>query len=336
MSNFIKRTILKSLEKMPWSLSRVFYTLKTTYLPTDYLPNFNKIFIYFFYRFPIFRNKFYKYPQIYFNKHVPTKSEIIDFQFDLQNIKEIEKKGISTPFSFEPKWYETIYEELNQNPIDWDGKIIKKPIREILNLDFKNEGIVQANYIDLPKNSKLMQIATNPTIINFVAGYLKSNKIQFDILSWWSFPIQLKELKSNYFGGYNYAREYHFDHVGRRCLKLFCYVLDCDDSTGPHSYIQFSHLKKPFQVALKELNLSGEKLQKYMKKDENWLKVTGKAGVGFMMDPFGLHCGIAPTEKARLVLEFNYYVDPMDLPHLSTGVNVPRLLKTALAADATP
>ena len=120
-------------------------------------------------------------------------------------------------------------------------------------------------------------------------------------------------------GNYDQARRYHFDHLGRRTCKVLIYLTDVNIDNGPHSYIRNSHKKKPFMVSLKLLRLFGSDLEKYVKKDDDWLVITGEVGKSFLMDPFGLHCGIAP-KKPRLVFEIIYYVGPFSYNHFSTNI----------------
>ena len=285
--------------------------------PADFFPNFDNILVGFLYRFPWVRNKFLKFDQIFFKDNLVGNSKQFDFAFSQDELISFEKNGITTFFKTKKETLQTIYHQLNKSYLDWNGTLVKKTVTEILNMDDSNFEMPNASYVYLGMNKQLIDIATCPSLINFVSGYLRSSSLTFEILAWWSFPSQDSSMFE--YPNYDQARRYHFDHLGRRTCKVFIYLTDVDIDNGPHSYIKNSHIKKPFMVSLKLLRLSSSDLEKYMKKDDDWLIITGEVGKSFLMDPFGLHCGI-PPKIPRLIFEIAYNVGPFSYNHFSTNI----------------
>jgi len=68
--------------------------------------------------------------------------------------------------------------------------------------------------------------------------------------------------------------------------------------------------------------LTSNELQKLIVKDERWLTLTGRSGDSFIMDNNGLHRGIKPKIKPRLMLQLVYSHQPITSSNNATHFNV--------------
>src|SRR5262249_38639882 len=87
-----------------------------------------------------------------------------------------------------------------------------------------------------------------------------------------------------------------------------CEVRDSGASWGAREFVRGSLTRRPWALQLTPFKACGETtLQKYYH-PEDILTLTGRAGFGFVEDSFGFHRGIAPTRRARLMLEIRIWM----------------------------
>lgn len=316
------KTLIKKLLKMGMSKKTLssFYTLKSfTHFQTERIPSVDNILVFLFYRFCYFKNYFLKVPSISFESI--TKSEIIDFDFTKEQLSRFENDGITPVFKLKNSALLKIKDALSEQSVSVDGKNIKCTIENFSALDGKEfNGLY--HYKNLNKNSKLIEVATDPAIIQFVSAYLRSDSFTLDMTAFWSFPNKTPVEA----GGYDNAQKYHFDHVGKRCVKLFCYLSNCEIENGPHCYVKGSHRKKPFILQLKDGRFTNEELEKYYPKDDKWLALTGNEGSCFIADPYGFHKGQEPVKDSRLLIQFMFSVDYYRKINYEVNLNASEIL----------
>ena len=319
---FISKILNKLSTYLPKDYSRVVAGIARSFSKNDYFPKFDEVITLLFYRFPIVRNKFLR-----INKPLPEKfskvdSAFFDFAFTSEKLLQLQSDGILTGIKLKPQLAQEIKNHLSSIDINWDGSTITKDIDEIAKLTKADVSIAQAHYINPIRDGLISKMATDPALLSFASTYLRESELNLDVFAWWNFPVKKEDIKSNYFGDYNYAREFHFDHTSRRMFKIFIYLTDCDLQSGPHAYIKKSHLKRPLGISLRQANIDVESMKKYIPVDENWLTLTGEEGDCFAVDHYGMHCGIEPTHKSRLALQFMYSVEPLGKKSFSTFLNV--------------
>jgi hypothetical protein len=92
-----------------------------------------------------------------------------------------------------------------------------------------------------------------------------------------------------------------------RFLKLFIYLTDVDEGGGPHCYVRTSHTSafgwtaKAYTQAELEGRFGADKVT----------TVTGPKGTTFMADTLGVHRGVAPVTRPRLILQVQYSLLPV-------------------------
>ncbi len=150
----------------------------------------------------------------------------------------------------------------------------------------------------LDAQNPFIKFSLSPPILNIVNSYLKLfSKFRGSDLK---ATIPMPE------GARNYAsQQWHRDPEDKRLVKVFLYLNDVDQSSGPFNYLKYSHdggrwrelfpmqppsgsIKMPFDV--------DSKIPK-----EDVLTCTGPAGTIIFCDTSGLHKGGYSTEKSRIM-----------------------------------
>jgi len=101
-------------------------------------------------------------------------------------------------------------------------------------------------------------------------------------------------------------------------LKVFIYLTDVGEKNGPHEIIQGSHNMNLFY---KRQRFKDEDI--FSKIDIRKKKsFVGKAGTTFLANTYGIHRGLQPEEKERLVLVYLFSIIPSNrspkLPYLNS------------------
>jgi hypothetical protein len=144
----------------------------------------------------------------------------------------------------------------------------------------------------------VLAAANSREILDIAGGYLRCTPTISSIGIRWSFP------KS---GQLDVTQQYHRDVDDWRFIKLFIYLSDVDDDSGPHQYVKGSHRRQsrlratPYTVKDIDQSYGVDKIE----------TVTGPRGTTFVADTFGIHCGVPPREKPRLILQVQYSVLPI-------------------------
>lgn len=103
------------------------------------------------------------------------------------------------------------------------------------------------------------------------------------------------------------VQRFHRDYDDWKFVKLFVYLTDVDDETGPHEYIARSHKRsgrvraRPYQPE----QIAEEYGQ------QAFTRVRGPRGTSFMADTWGIHKGNVPVRAARVMLQVQYSIFPV-------------------------
>lgn len=151
---------------------------------------------------------------------------------------------------------------------------------------FSNETIVRAPHV--------LAIANNPKVLSIVSGFLGAKPTISLLTAWWSMPHSDGKAEE--------AERFHRDVDDIRFVKLFCYLTDVDEVSGPHMFV-------PGSQNIDRLT----KIRRYDDSEivdafgKNSLSMfTGKAGTAFLENTYGFHRGVPPTEKPRLLFQVLY------------------------------
>jgi len=145
-------------------------------------------------------------------------------------------------------------------------------------------------------------VQNDPLLADVARHYLGGQAGIITTRIWWSFPTRSASEADLSRASFRY----HFDLDDWRMLKVFFNLVDVDEGTGPHVFVKGSHRRRALKHQLTLLvGHPAEEIMRYYGED-NAVTLTGKAGTGFIEDPFGFHMGTAPTQKPRLMLEVGF------------------------------
>ncbi len=150
------------------------------------------------------------------------------------------------------------------------------------------------NVVDIPEAIKF---ANNEQVLALVSDYLGATPIIDNIKAWWSLP-GFDEAENEQF--------YHRDNDSIKFIKLFMYLTDVDEKSGPHVFIQKSQNSKLFE---KRGRFTDEEVESTFSSNDR-IEYQGKKGTAFLEDTYGLHKGSLPTDNKRLLIQVRYSLLP--------------------------
>jgi hypothetical protein len=148
------------------------------------------------------------------------------------------------------------------------------------------------------KCSAIAEIATDPMVGDVVGHYLGTEPLLIGTRVFWSYPPPMVGCEAATLPDYGF----HYDIDDFKFVKLFFYLTNVDEDSGPHTIIAGTHVGKSWSEKLhrriddaRALALYGERIR----------TLTGRRGEGFFEDTFCYHKGALPR-KPRLMLEFEW------------------------------
>jgi hypothetical protein len=107
-----------------------------------------------------------------------------------------------------------------------------------------------------------------------------------------------------------YSQRWHRDPEDKQLVKLFLYLRDVDEGSGPFCYIPRTHNKGPFsnifpQTLLRSKYPGDSEINRIFTPDQMKM-YTGKAGTFILCDTSGFHKGGHATEGQRLLFNAMY------------------------------
>lgn len=149
--------------------------------------------------------------------------------------------------------------------------------------------------IDCPH---LLELANSPFLLRLATRYVGCKPTISAVGLRWSFPREVTGAG---------LQAFHRDSDDWRFVKVFVYLTDVDEGSGPHVYVKESHLTKA-PLRLREYR-DEDILREYGV--ERVVSVVGPKGFGFAADTYGIHKGAVPSKRPRLLLQFQYSLLPV-------------------------
>lgn len=146
----------------------------------------------------------------------------------------------------------------------------------------------------------VIETVNHPTVLAAIGEHFGCKPTMSNVSMWWSLPGHAKA---------EHAELFHRDVDDWLFIKLFIYITDVDEESGPHVFVRGSHrssrLAKIARYTDKEVVESfGE---------PNVLKLTAPAGTSFLENTYGMHKGQLPKSRRRLLLQAQYSLGPISI-----------------------
>lgn len=146
---------------------------------------------------------------------------------------------------------------------------------------------------DIVKAPHFLSLANNPVILSAVGQVLGAKPTISYMAAWWSIAHGESA---------QHAELFHRDVDDLRFIKLFIYLTDVDEESGPHVFVRGTHK----QNKLTEIRRLSEEEVAGAFGAENILLFTGPAGTCFLENTYGIHRGVPPTKRPRLLMQVLY------------------------------
>jgi hypothetical protein len=191
------------------------------------------------------------------------------------------------------------------------------PFRPLGEGRHENTHVAHHTAEDVIRAPGLLALANRPDILAAVAGFLGCAPTLSYLAAWWSYPTPL---------GAQQAEFFHRDVDDWRFVKLFVYLTDVGDDSGPHVYVAGSSTS-PRLAQIRRFT-DDEVVAAFGA--DSVLRIKGQAGDAFLEDTFGIHKGQPVARGHRLIFQAVYSMHA--LPY---GPQKP-VVSLADAASANP
>lgn len=199
---------------------------------------------------------------------------------------------VSLPALVSPEWVEKVMDYLQGKHVVTKGRAVpldKVPPEATL-ADYSLATVLSCPLI--------MGLINDPEVLSMAGAYLGCCPTLSSVGLRWSFPSREKASD---------VQKFHRDPDDWRFVKLFVYLTDVDEKSGPHVYVRGSH-RSDLQMRARPYDLPY--IEKEYGKDAA-AAVLGPRGTAFMADTLGIHMGRPPDERPRLMLIAQYSLLPV-------------------------
>ncbi|MBN8555792.1 MAG: phytanoyl-CoA dioxygenase family protein [Deltaproteobacteria bacterium] len=244
------------------------------------------------------RNHFLNAVREYHQNQLQLKPVISKIPVDVMaKVNALEEKGHTPAFEIAPEKIKAMREHFEKRHTkDLNGNISEYALKDC---------------IEAPH---FLEIANDPKVLSVVENYLGVTPTIKVIEAWWS-HAKKEEAKD--------AQLYHLDYDDYKFCKLFIYLTDVNEDSGPHVYVEGTHtcekvkdyvLKNSHRTEefmawyLKKLRKSDAEVKEYFGKEGQ--KLCGPAGTNFIVDTRGVHKGLLPKNTSRLLCQVTYGITP--------------------------
>lgn len=245
--------------------------------------------------------------------------------FSIERIKEITQEIIDKGYYIWPEiMSHEIVERLSDELKDkkYKNRMTGKEItgKQATELRDKLKGTWWVeNDHDLPAKEALQNVALDPAILAVAQNFLGTVPIHVQTNSWWTFPPpasantqdRLARLENKN------AQRFHQDQEFITFIKVFIYLTDVDENSGPHVYVEGSanDYEDKLPTKISSTRRTDNDIYKAFGKDRV-KSITGRKGQITFVNTRGFHRGSSVKEGNRLLLQLEYasslYFNPVD------------------------
>jgi hypothetical protein len=207
--------------------------------------------------------------------------------------ERLEQKGlIALPALVTPEWVDRVRAYL-------DGKeVVAKGGTMPLNQITPDVTIADYSLLTVMSCPLIVALINAPEVLSLAGAYLGCCPTLSSVGLRWSFPSAAEASD---------VQRFHRDPDDWRFVKLFVYLTDVDENSGPHVFVQGSHRT---DVERRARSYDMTKIEKVFGRDAA-KTVTGGRGTAFMADTAGIHMGKPPSDRPRLMLIAQYSLLPV-------------------------
>jgi len=148
---------------------------------------------------------------------------------------------------------------------------------------------------DVIKCPHALAIANDPYILAGMEALLGCKPTLGYLTAWWSMPVE---------GEAAQAENFHRDVDDWAFFKVFVYLTDVDEGTGPHVLIPGSH-SKPDLLPIRRYT---EEEVAVLGPEKHF---TGPAGSAFIENTYGMHRGLPARTQRRAIFQAVYSLSPL-------------------------
>jgi hypothetical protein len=169
------------------------------------------------------------------------------------------------------------------------------------------EGVARASYqlADVLRCPHVLSTINHPSVLTMARHYLGCPPTISSIGIHLTTPIEGESVA---------VQRFHRDVDEWKFCKLFIYLTDVDDDSGPHEFVEGSQRSSG---SIMSVPYAEDKLEQ-----TNRRKIVGPAGTTFIADTWGIHRGNMPISKPRIILQVQYSILPIAMFDY-TPVNIP-------------
>ena len=208
------------------------------------------------------------------------------------------------PFKIEKRSCDRIFNDVSEKPGVYrdcfDGQRIKSAQR--LNIENPQGVIAQVDTLDY--STDVTDDVLESGFFQVLAEFLMQSRRALLTIStvWWSLPTKNPSSEG--------AQKYHFDLDGLKWSKVFIYLSDVTEDSGPHSAILGSHLPRRKSSYL--LRRGYVRVEDYEAKNDGIEKTfVGSKGTIIIGDTKCWHKGSMVANKNRAIFQLEYSCHPV-------------------------
>lgn len=185
---------------------------------------------------------------------------------------------------------------------------------------------------DIPSldiNSPIIGFCTQPALLSLVNNYLGMWGYLRSIDLWMNFPTTNESAKD--------TQMWHCDSDDDMNVKLFIYLCDVDETTGPFTFIPKTHPVGNLRVwPTTDGGRATDEDMLSLVPEADWRLCTGPSRTAVLADTCGWHRGLKPTHKIRTLFTCQFtsqkcvYPRSFDLTGSTTDVDLSREQRYAL------
>nr|WP_262377373.1 phytanoyl-CoA dioxygenase family protein [Pseudomonas veronii] len=153
---------------------------------------------------------------------------------------------------------------------------------------------------DILRSPHALKWINNEKVLSIVEGALGAKATLSNVSVWWSHPGHDTPQA---------AESFHRDVDDLRFIKLFIYLTDVDEESGPHAFVPKSHR----HMGYRKIRRYSDNEIKHEFGEDGIKYFTGSKGTAFLENTFGLHKGQLPSKKRRLLFQAQYSLHPIGM-----------------------